>query len=56
MLMVGENRSAGRETCPIATLSTTNLTWTALRSNPGHRAERMATNRLNHGSLVVTSW
>jgi len=49
-----ENRSAGRETCPSATLSTTNLTWNALRSNLGHHAGRMATNRLNPGNLVVT--
>ena len=29
------NWSAGRETCPSATLSTTNSTWTEVVSNPG---------------------
>jgi hypothetical protein len=38
-----------RKTCPSATLSTTNLTWTDPGSNPGLRGERPATNRLSHG-------
>jgi hypothetical protein len=41
-----------RKTCPSATLSTTNLTWTDPESNPGLRGERPATNRLSHGTAV----
>jgi hypothetical protein len=41
----GENRSTRRKTCPSATLSTTNPTWTGPGSNPGLRGERTATNR-----------
>ena len=37
------------ETCPSATLSTTNLTGTDPGSNPGPRGERPATYRLSHG-------
>jgi hypothetical protein len=39
-----------RKTCPSATLSTTNPTWTDPGSNPGHRSGRPATNRLSHGT------
>jgi hypothetical protein len=39
-----------RKTCPSATLSTINPTWTDLGSNPGLRSERPATNRLSHGT------
>jgi hypothetical protein len=41
------------ETCPSATLSTTNLTWTDPGSNPGLRGERPATNRLSHGTTFT---
>jgi hypothetical protein len=44
MKLTGENRSTWRKTCPSATLSTTNPTWT----DPGLRGERPATNRLSH--------
>jgi hypothetical protein len=37
-----------RKTCPSATLSTTNPTWT----DPGLRGERPATNRLSHGTAT----
>jgi hypothetical protein len=43
MKLTGENRSTGRKTCPSATLSTTNPTWTDLGLNPGLRGERPAT-------------
>jgi hypothetical protein len=39
-----------RKTCPSATLSTTNFTWTDPGSNPGLCGERPATNRLSHGT------
>jgi hypothetical protein len=50
MKLTGENRQLGKKTCPSATLSTTNLTWTDPGSNPGLRGERPATNRLSHGT------
>jgi hypothetical protein len=53
----GKPTTTRRKTCPSATLSTTNLTWTDPGSNPGLRGERPATNRLSHGtaySEVVT--
>ena len=46
MKLTGENRRTRRKTCPSATLSTTNPTWT----DPGLRGERPATNRLSHGT------
>jgi hypothetical protein len=45
-----EKPTTRRKTCPSATLSTTNFTWTDPGSNPGLRGERPATNRLNHGT------
>jgi hypothetical protein len=41
-----KDRIIRRKPCPSATLSATNLTWT----NPGLRCERLATNRLSHGT------
>jgi hypothetical protein len=38
------------ETCPSATLSTTNPTWPDLGSNPGRRGGKPATNRLSYGT------
>jgi len=49
MILTGENRKTRRETCPSATLSTTNPTWTDPGANPGLSGERPATNRLSHG-------
>jgi hypothetical protein len=44
------------KTCPSATLSTTNPTWPDLRSNPGRRSGKPATNRLSYGTAfsIVT--
>jgi hypothetical protein len=57
MKSAGENRRTRGETCPNATLSTTNLTWTDPGSNPGLRGGRPAANRLNHGTAkcAITS-
>jgi hypothetical protein len=44
----GKQTYSGKKTCPNATLSTTNPTWTDPESNPGLRGERPATNRLSH--------
>ena len=53
MGLTWENRSTRRKTCPNATLSTTNLTWTNPASNPGLRGYRPATNRLSHDMAVT---
>jgi hypothetical protein len=53
MKLTGENRSTRGKTCPSATLSTSNLTWTDQGSNPALRSERPATNRLSHGMAVT---
>jgi hypothetical protein len=52
MNLTGENGSTRRKTCPRATLSTTNPTWTNPGSNPGFRGDRPATNRLSHGTAL----
>jgi hypothetical protein len=51
-----ENRSTRGKTCPRATMSTTNPTWTDPGSNPGLRGERPATNRLSHGTALYISY
>jgi hypothetical protein len=52
MKLTGENRSTRGETCPSATLSTTNSTWTDPGLNPGLRGESPGTNRLKRGTAV----
>jgi hypothetical protein len=47
MILTGENRTTRRKTCPSATLSTTNPTWTDLGAKPGIRGERPAANDLS---------
>jgi hypothetical protein len=46
----GKTRNTRGITCPSATLSTTNPTWTDPGSNPGLRGKRPATNRLSRGT------
>jgi hypothetical protein len=53
MKLTRENRNTRGKTCPIATLSTTNLMWTDPESKPGLRGERPATNRLSHGTATA---
>jgi hypothetical protein len=48
MKLTGENLSTRGKTCPSATLSTTNPTWTDPGSNLGFRGGRLAANRLSH--------
>jgi hypothetical protein len=55
MILTGENRSTPGKTCPSATLSTTNPTWTDQGSNPGLRDGRPATNRLSHGTACIVA-
>jgi hypothetical protein len=53
MELTGENRSTRGQTCPSATFSTTNPTWTNPGSNPGLRGERPVTNRLSYGTAFL---
>jgi hypothetical protein len=53
MMFVGENQGTRRKTCPSATLSTTNTTWTDQGANPGLGCEKPATNRLSYGTTLV---
>jgi hypothetical protein len=53
MKLTGENRSPRGKTCPSATLSTTNPTWTDPGSNTGFRGGRPAANRLSHGTAPI---
>jgi hypothetical protein len=46
----GKTDVLGGKTCPSASLSTTNFTWTDPGSNPVLRGGRQATNRLSHGT------
>jgi len=48
--------TARRDTCPSATLSTTNPTWSTLSANPSLRADRPATNGLHHGTGPNDFW
>jgi hypothetical protein len=41
------------KTCPTASLSNTNPTWTDKGVKPDIRGERQATNRLNHGTAMA---
>jgi len=49
MIMLGENQSTHRKTCPSATLSTTNPACTGLGLNPGLHSDRLAIH-LTHGT------
>jgi hypothetical protein len=53
MKLTDENRITRGKTCPTATLSTTNLTWTDPRSNPGLHSGRPTTNRQSHGTALM---
>jgi hypothetical protein len=48
MTVNSESRRTRRKTCPSATLSTADLTWSNPVANPGFRGNRPATNHLNH--------
>jgi hypothetical protein len=51
MILTGENRTIRRETCPSATLSTTNPTWTDLGVNQSLCSEKLAANCLSYGMV-----
>jgi hypothetical protein len=48
----GKTEEISRKTCPSATLSTINLTWTDLGLNSGLCSDRLATNHLSHGMAI----
>jgi hypothetical protein len=52
MILTGENRSTRRKTCPGATLSTINLTWTGPK--PDLCVERPVTNHVIYGMALKT--
>jgi hypothetical protein len=54
MKLTGENRSTRGKTCPSATFSTTNPTWTDKGSNPGLHGGRPAANCLSHGMAQLS--
>jgi hypothetical protein len=47
------DRRTRRETCPSATLSTTNPTWTAVDAKPGLHGEKPAANRLSYDRVRI---
>jgi hypothetical protein len=49
----GKPKYSGEKTCHSATLSTTNPIWIDPKSNLGLRCERLATNRLSHGTVFL---
>jgi hypothetical protein len=53
MILTGENERTLRKTCPNATLSTTNITWTDPFANPGLRDDWPATKRLSDGTALT---
>jgi hypothetical protein len=55
MILAGEQRSTWRKTCPSATTSTNNLTWSTLGLNPSSVAEKPGTNCLRCGMAVSES-
>jgi hypothetical protein len=52
----GKPEELGEKTCPSATLSPRNPTWTGPSTKPGFRGEKQVTNRLSHDTakLIVT--
>jgi hypothetical protein len=52
LIMTGDNRSTRMKTCPNATSSTTNRTWTGLGLNLALCGERKAVNLLRHVTAV----
>jgi hypothetical protein len=54
MVLTGENWRIRRNTCPNATLSTTNPTWAEPGAHSGLRRERPATNRLSHVTALAS--
>jgi hypothetical protein len=51
MILTGELRSTGKETCHSDSLSITNLTWADLGSKTRLRSEGPETDRLSHGTV-----
>jgi hypothetical protein len=47
-----QQKPNSEKTCPSDTLSSTNLTWPDLSSNPGCPGEKPVTNRLSYGTAI----
>jgi hypothetical protein len=56
MKVTEENQSTWGKTCPSATLSTTNPTWTEPGSNPGLPGESLVTNCLSHDTAMTACY
>ena len=54
MILTGQNRNTGKETCLSATLSTTKLSRAGPGLNKRLRGERPANNRLSQGMALMT--
>jgi hypothetical protein len=50
MILTRENRRTQRKSCPIATLSTINHTWTSLGAKSCFCGEKLATDPLSYGT------
>jgi hypothetical protein len=53
--LAGETEVLGGD-LPYATLSTTNLTWLDLGSNPGRHGGKQTTIRLSYGAAFLASY
>jgi hypothetical protein len=53
MILMGENQSTWRNTCPHATSSTTTHKYTAMASNLGVYGEKRVTHCLGHTTAMV---
>jgi hypothetical protein len=53
MILAGENRRTQRKTCPSATLSARNPTWTDPATNLDLCSERPVTNHLSHDIAYI---
>jgi hypothetical protein len=53
MILRENDQRIRRKTCPSATLSTINPTWTDSVTNPGLRSERPVSICLNHGMIIT---
>jgi hypothetical protein len=55
MLLTGERQSTRNETFSSVTLSTTDLIWAGMGSNPGLHGERPVTDCVSHDTALNTS-
>jgi len=53
MILARKKLKYRRQTCPRATVSTTNFIWTGLELNLGLCGKKLVTNCLNHGTAYT---